>query len=226
MDKEDFENIREMANIILGNTYETISKEDYKKLESLALWIGHMPEILNPHLQNQEETRIEENQLLPEAWKWIFSEKMNDWVIDDGSGELKHWNEFNLENDLASFYNKGGFQRHKQKDPMPENLPDLIQYLWGDGIITFGEKHEEYFIIENGIIGWKPHYENYDENKGQKMTEDAKETIKFAIFNSLVGHCGEILTTDKIESIRDEIFDELENGACSWVFNSEEKENE
>ena len=55
------------------------------------------------------------------------------------------------------------------------------------------------------------------------MTEDAKETIKFTIFNSLVGHCGETLTADKIESIRDEIFDEIESGACSWVFNSEEK---
>ena len=60
MDKEDYKNIREMTDIILGNTYDTISKENYKRLESLSLWIGHAPEILkspNPSDKNDKNDK-------------------------------------------------------------------------------------------------------------------------------------------------------------------------
>ena len=48
--------------------------------------------------------------------------------------------------------------------------------------------------------------------------DDREATQRFAIFNILTSHCGEFLTGDRVEQIRDEIFDEMTTGGCSWAF--------
>jgi hypothetical protein len=48
-DDELIKMIKEMTEIILGNTFYTLQKEDYKRLESLALYIGHDNAILKAH---------------------------------------------------------------------------------------------------------------------------------------------------------------------------------
>lgn len=47
MDEELANFIKEMCSILTGNTYETLSKEDYKRLESIALYVGQDCDVLN-----------------------------------------------------------------------------------------------------------------------------------------------------------------------------------
>ena len=48
--------------------------------------------------------------------------------------------------------------------------------------------------------------------------DDREATQRFTIFNILTSHCGEFLTGDRVEQIRDEIFEEMTTGGCSWAF--------
>lgn len=48
--------------------------------------------------------------------------------------------------------------------------------------------------------------------------KDKQETQRFALFNILVGHCGEQLTPDKVDAIMEEIIKEMRSGPCSWAF--------
>ena len=47
MDKELASLIKEMCSILTGNTHDTLSEDDYKRLESLALYIGHDSDVLD-----------------------------------------------------------------------------------------------------------------------------------------------------------------------------------
>ena len=47
MDEETKKLIKEMCELLTGNTYETLSEGDYARLESLALFVGHSRDILD-----------------------------------------------------------------------------------------------------------------------------------------------------------------------------------
>jgi hypothetical protein len=48
--------------------------------------------------------------------------------------------------------------------------------------------------------------------------ENAIETQRFAIFDVLTGHCGQMLTPDNVDKIMAEILHEMREGPCSWAF--------
>lgn len=47
MDKEIAKLVKEMCEILTGNTHNTLSKDDYKRLESIALYVGHDHDVLD-----------------------------------------------------------------------------------------------------------------------------------------------------------------------------------
>lgn len=47
---------------------------------------------------------------------------------------------------------------------------------------------------------------------------EREATQQFAIFNVLVTHCGERLTPDIVDKIRDEIVAEMRTGPTAWAF--------
>ena len=47
MDEETAKLVKEMCEILTGNTFDTLSKEDYKRLESIALHVGHDRDVLD-----------------------------------------------------------------------------------------------------------------------------------------------------------------------------------
>ncbi len=48
---------------------------------------------------------------------------------------------------------------------------------------------------------------------------------KTAIFNVLVGRCGQTLTPDNVDSLLEEIVSEMEKGGCSWAFQQNDQIN-
>jgi hypothetical protein len=40
--------VREMVDIVTGNTLGTLDEKSYTRLESLAFWVGHCDCVLNP----------------------------------------------------------------------------------------------------------------------------------------------------------------------------------
>ena len=47
---------------------------------------------------------------------------------------------------------------------------------------------------------------------------DAEEAQRFAIFDVLTGHCGEMLSPNKVDVIMAEILHEMREGPCAWSF--------
>lgn len=50
---------------------------------------------------------------------------------------------------------------------------------------------------------------------------DRLETQRFVIFDALMQHCGETLTPDNLEIIRDDILKEMSEGSCAWAFSTD-----
>lgn len=55
--------------------------------------------------------------------------------------------------------------------------------------------------------------------KTEPSEADRKATQKFEIRSILIGHCGEKLAPDNIDSIAEEMFNAISTGPCSWAFN-------
>ena len=53
MDNEIAKLVKEMCEILTGNTHNTLSKDDYKRLESIALYVGHDHDVLDAKASEQ-----------------------------------------------------------------------------------------------------------------------------------------------------------------------------
>lgn len=51
-----------------------------------------------------------------------------------------------------------------------------------------------------------------------KTPENAAATRKFEVRNIMIGHCGQSLTPDNVDSIAAEMLAAIETGPCAWAF--------